>query len=143
VLLVANKGIQLASSPNSGMVSFSSVPDGAFIDLLYQLLCGLDSEGRYLFLNAVADQLRFPNTHTHYFSVALLHFFAAAKDDFLREQITRILIERALVRPDPWGIHITMRELCSNPKYRFWQQACVSGTPDSQRYGADCTLPRQ
>ena len=28
----------------------------------------LDPEGRYLFLNAIANQLRYPNNHTYYFS---------------------------------------------------------------------------
>lgn len=39
----------------------------------------LDTEGRYLFLNALANQLRYPNSHTHYFSCVLLYLFAEAK----------------------------------------------------------------
>ena len=35
----------------------------------------LDTEGRYLFLNALANQLRYPNNHTHYFSCILLYLF--------------------------------------------------------------------
>lgn len=39
----------------------------------------MDTEGRYLFLNALANQLRYPNNHTHYFSCVLLYLFAEAK----------------------------------------------------------------
>ena len=45
--------------------------------------------GRYLFLNAVANQLRYPNSHTHYFSCVLLYLFAEANTEAIQEQITR------------------------------------------------------
>lgn len=49
---------------------------GAALDIFQALIGDLDTEGRYLFLNAVANQLRYPNTHTHYFSFILLYLFA-------------------------------------------------------------------
>lgn len=49
---------------------------GAALDIFQTLIIELDTEGRYLFLNAVANQLRYPNTHTHYFSFVLLYLFA-------------------------------------------------------------------
>lgn len=49
---------------------------GAALDIFQTLIVELDTEGRYLFLNAVANQLRYPNTHTHYFSFVLLYLFA-------------------------------------------------------------------
>ncbi len=45
--------------------------------------------GRYLFLNAIANQLRYPNSHTHYFSCTLLYLFAEANSEAIQEQITR------------------------------------------------------
>ena len=45
--------------------------------------------GRYLFLNAIANQLRYPNSHTHYFSCALLSLFAETNVEAIQEQITR------------------------------------------------------
>jgi CCR4-Not complex component, Not1 len=36
-------------------------------------------QGRYLFLNALANQLRYPNSHTHYFSCVLLFLFSEAQ----------------------------------------------------------------
>jgi hypothetical protein len=48
----------------------------AALDIYQTLILDLDTEGRYLFLNAVANQLRYPNNHTHYFSFVLLYLFA-------------------------------------------------------------------
>ncbi len=63
----------------------------------------LDSEGRYLVLNAAANQLRYPNSHTYYFSCLLLTLFADTKSEAVKEQITRVLLERLVVnRPHPW-----------------------------------------
>ena len=87
----------------------------------------LDTEGRYLFLNAVANQLRYPNNHTHYFSFILLYLFHESNQvrnalslsfgeipqsqnlnicclygyrlmqETIQEQITRVLLERLIV----------------------------------------------
>lgn len=48
----------------------------AALDVFRTLIMDLDREGRYLFLNAIANQLRYPNNHTHYFSSVLLYLFA-------------------------------------------------------------------
>lgn len=45
------------------------------LDVFMRLAGDLDTEGRYLFLNALANQLRYPNNHTHYFSCILLYLF--------------------------------------------------------------------
>ena len=54
-------------------------------------------------LNAIGNQLRFPNSHTHFFSCVLLALFVESKSEAVREQITRVLLERLIVnRPHPW-----------------------------------------
>jgi CCR4-NOT transcription complex subunit 1 len=45
--------------------------------------------GRYLFLSAIANQLRYPNSHTHYFSCILLYLFAEGNQEVIKEQVTR------------------------------------------------------
>ena len=45
------------------------------LDIFMRLASDMDTEGRYLFLNALANQLRYPNNHTHYFSCILLYLF--------------------------------------------------------------------
>lgn len=113
---------------------------GSAMDIFQTLIAELDTEGRYLFLNAIANQLRYPNNHTHFFSFVLLYLFVEANQvrlpptfntpplpwdmisflksqplmlqEIIQEQITRVLLERLIVnRPHPWGLLITFIEL--------------------------------
>ncbi|GJU48955.1 CCR4-NOT transcription complex subunit 1 isoform X1 [Tanacetum coccineum] len=78
---------------------------GAALDIFQILIFELETEGRYLFLNAVANQLRYPNNQTHYFSFILLYLFFESNQEAIQEQITRVLLERLIVnRPHPWGL---------------------------------------
>lgn len=55
-------------------------------ELFRNLVMNSDTEGRYLLLNAIANQLRYPNNHTHYFSFIILYLFSEANqvsDDYL------------------------------------------------------------
>merc|ERR1712130_235822 len=93
-----------------------------------------DSEGRYFLLNAIANQLRYPNNHTHYFSCVLLYLFAEATSEYIQEQVTRVLLERLIVhRPHPWGLLITFIELIKNPQYAFWKQPFTRCVPEIER----------
>lgn len=65
------------SVPHTGPMDIFLV--SAAMDIFNSLIVDLDLEGRYTFLNAVANQLRYPNNHTHYFSFVLLYFFVEAK----------------------------------------------------------------
>jgi CCR4-NOT transcription complex subunit 1 len=99
---------------------------GPHMDLLQHLAASLDTEGRYLLFTAVANQLRFPNSHTHFFSCVLLFLFAEAQQEIVQEQITRVLLERLIVnRPHPWGLLITFIELIQNRSYNFWSHEFV------------------
>uniref|UniRef100_A0A5B7BY48 Putative CCR4-NOT transcription complex subunit 1-like n=1 Tax=Davidia involucrata TaxID=16924 RepID=A0A5B7BY48_DAVIN len=85
---------------------------GAAMDLFQTLIVDLDTEGRYLFLNAIANQLRYPNNNTHFFSYVFLCLFGDANQEIIQEQITRVLLERLIVnKPHPWGLLITFIEL--------------------------------
>jgi len=88
---------------------------------VFKKLMELDDHGRYTCLNAIANQLRYPSSHTHYFSCVMLFLFNETKDEGVKEQITRVLLERLITqRPHPWGLLITFIELIKNAKYRFW-----------------------
>lgn len=66
------------------------------------LINSFDAEGRYYLFNVMANQLRYPNSHTHYFSCVLLWLFSESDSEYLQEQITRVLLERLIVhRPHP------------------------------------------
>lgn len=94
----------------------------------------LDMEGRYLLFSSLANHLRYPNAHTHYFSRVLLFLFAELPDIEIKDQITRVLLERLIVhRPHPWGLLITFIELIRNPRYRFWAQPFVNCAPEVEK----------
>ncbi|KAE9600761.1 putative CCR4-Not complex component, Not1, CCR4-NOT transcription complex subunit 1, HEAT [Lupinus albus] len=120
------------SSANAFPLAVFSV--GAALDIFQTLIMDLDTEGRYLFLNAVANQLRYPNTHTHYFSFILLYLFAESNQEIIQEQITRVLLERLIVnRPHPWGLLITFIELIKNPRYNLWNRTFIGCAPEIEK----------
>ncbi|KAG0199082.1 hypothetical protein BGX28_007595 [Mortierella sp. GBA30] len=126
----SNDGNAIGSTSPS---SSSPIAQTAPMDIFQKLLT-LDSEGRYLFLSAVANQLRYPNSHTHYFSRVLLFLFYEASEETIKEQITRVLLERLIVnRPHPWGLLITFIELIKNPRYAFWDHAFTRIDPDIEK----------
>ncbi|KAL9690797.1 hypothetical protein QQ045_011207 [Rhodiola kirilowii] len=107
---------------------------GAALDIFQALINNLDTEGRYLFLNAIANQLRYPNNHTHYFSFILLHLFTETEQEIIQEQITRVLLERLIAnRPHPWGLLITFLELIKNPRYSFWNRSFIRCAPEIEK----------
>ncbi|XP_018024179.1 CCR4-NOT transcription complex subunit 1 isoform X2 [Hyalella azteca] len=114
--------------------SMSTIAHSAHMDIFQNLAVDMDTEGRYLFLNAIANQLRFPNSHTHYFSCTLLYLFAEANTEAIQEQITRVLLERLIVnRPHPWGLLITFIELIKNSTYKFWSHEFVKCAPEIEK----------
>lgn len=58
-------------------------------ELYQRLVAELDTEGRYLLLNAMANQLRYPNSHTYYYVCLVLLLYETAQLDIAREQISR------------------------------------------------------
>ncbi|CAG8484109.1 12575_t:CDS:10 [Ambispora gerdemannii] len=132
--LVLYVGIQAINQLQDNKQSTASLTHSASMEIFRQLLNNLDSEGRYLFLSAIANQLRFPNSHTHYFSCILLYLFAESNQEFIKEQVTRVLLERLIVnRPHPWGLLITFIELIKNPRYDFWSHSFTRCATDIER----------
>ena len=122
----------IASAGESGGQAFTGNSPQA--SLMAKLAKVLDPEPRYYFLSAMAHQLRYPNSHTHYFSYAILDLFgtglADQQDLEVRQQITRVLLERLhVIKPHPWGLVITMLELIKNPEYSFFQLPFISASP--------------
>ncbi|GLT84370.1 hypothetical protein SLE2022_026050 [Rubroshorea leprosula] len=141
VLYVGMQAIQQlqARAPHAQSAG-NTVPLAAFLvsaalDIFQALIADLDTEGRYLFLNAIANQLRYPNNHTHYFSFILLYLFAESENkEIIQEQITRVLLERLIVnKPHPWGLLITFIELIKNPRYNFWNRSFIRCAPEIEK----------
>lgn len=65
----------------------ATIVHSAHMDIFQNLAVDLDNEGRYLFLNAIANQLRYPNSHTHYFSCAILYLFVEANSEAIQVRL--------------------------------------------------------
>ena len=131
VLYIGETAISAAGQ--NGGPSFAKESTQA--SLMSKLAKELHPEARYYFLSSIANQLRYPNSHTHYFSYALLHLFgndlADQQESDVRQQITRVLLERLIVhRPHPWGLIITLLELLKNPTYMFWDLPFIKAAPE-------------
>lgn len=103
------------------------IPSKQTKEILFFLAYNLENEGRYYFFSSIANQLRYPNTHTIFFSSAILYLFDEARMDIIQEQITRVLVERVQPhRPIPWGLLVTYIELIRSPKHDFWNRSFCS-----------------
>ena len=132
--LVFYLGQQAIAMLQESSAAQSAVTHSAPMDIFQQLARDLEPEGRYLLLNAITNQLRYPNSHTHYFSCVLLYLFAEAPHEAVQEQITRVLLERLIVhRPHPWGLLITFIELIKNPRYDFWSHSFTRCAKEIER----------
>lgn len=115
--LVMYVGIHALSRQQNSQISLSRTPE---MEVLQKLM-DFDDKGRYICLNAIANQLRYPSSHTHYFSCVMLYLFIESKDVAVKEQATRVLLERLILhRPHPWGLLVTFIELIKNQRYGFW-----------------------
>jgi CCR4-NOT transcription complex subunit 1 len=130
VLYIGNAALAAQSSNGFEINVPSSVAK-----LMDGLAKGFSPEARYHFISAIANQLRWPNAHTYFFSYALHQLFGPPNNDphaiTLQEAITRVLLERLLVhRPHSWGLCVTILELIKNPIYAFWDLPFVKAAPE-------------
>jgi len=136
VLYVGTQALgQIQTKPKASMTT--SITDSGAMDMYQHLLTEFSPQGRYLLLNGIVNQLRYPNNHTHYFSCVLLYLFEETTHpdpEVVQEQITRVLLERLIVnRPHPWGLLITFIELIKNPRYLFWSRSFTRCAPEIKR----------
>lgn len=115
------------------VLTFSA--DSPHARFLESLLAKLLPEARYYMIGAIANQLRYPNSHTHFFSYAVFHLFRAGQTDEaaneIQMQMTRVLLERLIAhRPYSWGLIITLLEVLQNRAYRFWDLPFVKAAPE-------------
>lgn len=123
--------------PFIGQEALSNLPGrfesgSAPVVFMAKLAFSLSYEGRYQLVNAIADQIRYPSTHTDFFCKMMLHLWGSGSIDEqqreLREQISRVVYERLTVaRPHVWGMTLVFIELGQNASYGFWENLA----PDS------------
>ncbi|SZE99712.1 unnamed protein product [Blumeria hordei] len=115
-----------------GSVFTPTSPDAVLISMLVH---ELQPEARYFFIGSMVDQLRFPNSQTQYFTLAILELFGNDINDQeetdIRQQATRILLERLIGQwPQPWGLIVAIHELIKNEKYMFFELPFIKSTPE-------------
>lgn len=126
--------LHVGAAGSKGMTNITTMPLSPAMVVLKHLVTVEEPEGRYILLNAMANQLRYPNSHTHFFSYCFLHLFSEADNELVQEQITRVLLERLIVhRPHPWGLLVTFIELIKNPRYNFWRGGFTKGAPEIEK----------
>ncbi|KAF2280315.1 Not1-domain-containing protein [Westerdykella ornata] len=133
VLYICNADL---ASQSSKTPSFESNSSSA--KLFERLAKQFRPEAQFHLVSAIANQLRWPNAHTHYFSHVLLHLFGPPKNEAqalgIQEVIVRVLLERLLVhRPHPWGLIVTLLEILKNRQYGFWDLPFVKAAPEVER----------
>ena len=79
----------------------TTIVHSAHMDIFQNLAVDLDNEGRYLFLNAIANQLRYPNSHTHYFSCAILYLFVEANSEAIQVSLQEVHFLRGVIYRQP------------------------------------------
>jgi CCR4-NOT transcription complex subunit 1 len=132
VLYIGQSAVSANASKGNTRAAFDNSPHSA---LLERLAKALQPEARYYLLSAMANQLRYPNSHTYFFSFAILRLFGAdyseQDESDIRQQIIRVLLERLIVhRPHPWGLIITLQELLQNRSYTFFRLPFIQAAPE-------------
>ncbi|KAI5360794.1 Putative CCR4-Not complex component, Not1, CCR4-NOT transcription complex subunit 1, domain 4 [Septoria linicola] len=111
--------------------------------LLIRLLQESGTRARYHLVLAMTNQLRFVNSHTHYFTTALQHIFSASQQD-LQELILRVISERMMHdRPHPWGLLVLLLEIIKNPNQNLLEQPWVRAAPQVEQLLANLTHSNQ
>lgn len=115
--------------------NFTFNPHSSQVSLLVSLMQEGDVELQFLILQAIANNLRYPNSHTHWFSCVVLHFFSSKnlwgeKKEDIQQLITRVLLEKIICnKPHPWGLLVTFIELLKNKDYDFSNLSFTKITP--------------
>ncbi|KAJ5390680.1 uncharacterized protein N7496_001748 [Penicillium cataractarum] len=132
VLYIGQQGVEEHASKANTRSAFET---SAHATLLEKLAQAMQPEARYYLLSAMANQLRYPNSHTYFFSFTILRLFGVdlseSDDSDIRQQIIRVLLERLIVhRPHPWGLIITLQELLQNRSYSFFRLPFIQAAPE-------------
>lgn len=80
-------------------------------------------------LSAASTHLRYPNSHSNWFSAFLQYLFnASSTDEYLKEQIIRVLLEKLVAhRPHPYSVISTFVQLIKNEKFFEYEFVKKSG----------------
>jgi len=81
------------------------------IDIYFKFLVELDVEPRDIFINALLNELRYPNKITYLISKFYLKFLIDLKNEIVEEQMLKCLVERLFIKPFTWGLLVTFIDI--------------------------------
>lgn len=108
----------------------------SYYTLLFGMLSDGNDEVKLHVIQAMVNQLRYSNVHTHWFNFALKLMFQSTEwpDDQLQtiqEVILRVLLERIIVnKPHPWGVVVTFMDLLRLEGPSMIEKPFVTSTPE-------------
>ncbi|ORX44283.1 Not1-domain-containing protein [Hesseltinella vesiculosa] len=103
-----------------------------FAVLAFQWLARhMDRQERHLLLCSLADHLRYPSSHTYFYTHVMMLLYEHESEE-IKEQLVRVVFERLLVhRPHPWGLLALFARLVSRPS--FWDHAFLHSSPEMEQ----------
>lgn len=116
------------------------------VSLIVDLLNIGSTEFRYHLLCAIVNQLRYPNSHTVWSVQLLVHLFggSALSSDVaqneVQEIILRAILERAVVKPRPWGLTVITKEILCNEELSLSSLPFIQTAPQEVRVILDTLL---
>ncbi|KAI8060469.1 CCR4-Not complex component, Not1-domain-containing protein [Gongronella butleri] len=114
-------------------------PNGFALKAFQWLVRHMDDQGRFVLVGCLVDHLRYPSSHTYFFTMVLLHLYEMPA---IAESIVRVLLERLLVhRPHPWGVQVLYYKLTT--ENAFWQQEFVHSSSRIQQLLANTARAMQ
>eukprot|EP00817_Percolomonadidae_sp_ATCC50343_P003388 CAMPEP_0117429288 /NCGR_PEP_ID=MMETSP0758-20121206/8846_1 /TAXON_ID=63605 /ORGANISM="Percolomonas cosmopolitus, Strain AE-1 (ATCC 50343)" /LENGTH=1721 /DNA_ID=CAMNT_0005216195 /DNA_START=764 /DNA_END=5926 /DNA_ORIENTATION=- len=128
VLFLADATIQIEAEnkARSGDANptfpLDSIGRSKFFEIVRRIVFDLDSEGRYLFLEALTSHLRSFNIFTFMFVQLFIHLYYMDSEhkqqlDYIRKQIERVLTERSnICKPHCWGAILTVTKITNLPR---------------------------
>lgn len=121
-------------------------PQSSHASLIVDLLNIGSTEFRYHLLCAIVNQLRYPNGHTVWSVQLLVHLFSGANwnsdivQSEVQEIILRVLLERAVVKPRPWGLTVVTREVLCQGENNLSSLPFIKNAPQEVRVILDTLL---
>ncbi|GIQ82958.1 hypothetical protein KIPB_004193, partial [Kipferlia bialata] len=102
--------------------------------LLLTLCSALPVEGRHCLLSGLCNMLRYPYRLTLVAGILYSHICKASNIlPTVSEHAIRVVLERAMsLRPQPWGILITLRDIAAMP--RLVSLPCIKNNPSVCRF---------
>lgn len=104
--------------------------------LIVDLLNIGSSEFRYHVISAIANNLRYPNSHTQWFACLMMYLFQVGEwnsdaiRDEVQEIIIRVLLERSVAKPTPWAIPVVMRGIMHGGEKNVMDMKFVKTAPE-------------